>query len=75
MNSVAQLLKNAAREATKAQMKPMIEARRIAGVHSESNVVDEAGEGYYKATITGKNGKIRLLLGPNSGRGSGHPSG
>lgn len=51
----------------KAQLKPMIEARRIAGVHSESNVVDEAGDGYYKATIEGKNGKIRLLLGPNSG--------
>ena len=28
---------------------------------------DEAGNGYYKATITGTNGQIRLLLGPNSG--------
>ena len=48
-------------------IKSMIDARHITGVHSESTVVDEAGEGYYKATILGKNGKIRLLLGPNSG--------
>ncbi len=51
----------------KAQLKQMIEARRTTGVHSESVVQDEAGEGYYKATIFGKNGRIRLLLGPNSG--------
>jgi hypothetical protein len=30
-------------------------------------VSDEAGNGFYKATITGTNGSIRLLLGPNSG--------
>ena len=45
----------------------MILARKAAGVHSESSVSDEAGNGYYKATITGKHGSIRLLLGPNSG--------
>ena len=45
----------------------MVLARKAAGVHSESMVSDEAGNGYYKATITGKNGSIRLLLGPNSG--------
>ena len=45
----------------------MILARKAAGVHSESLVSDEAGNGYYKATITGKHGSIRLLLGPNSG--------
>ena len=42
-------------------------ARKAAGVHSESQVSDEAGNGYYKATITGKHGSVRLLLGPNSG--------
>ena len=45
----------------------MILARKAAGVHSESHVSDEAGNGYYKATITGKHGSVRLLLGPNSG--------
>lgn len=45
----------------------MVLARKAAGVHSESAVSDEAGNGYYKSTITGKRGSIRLLLGPNSG--------
>ena len=45
----------------------MVLARKAAGVHSESKVSDEAGNGYYKATITGHHGSIRLLLGPNSG--------
>lgn len=51
----------------KPQIKAMINARYKTGVHSESSVSDEAGNGYYKATITGTNGQIRLLLGPNSG--------
>jgi alpha-amylase len=45
----------------------MVLARKAAGVHSESKVSDEAGNGFYKSTITGKHGSIRLLLGPNSG--------
>ena len=46
----------------------MVMARQITGVHSESVISDEsAGNGYYKATITGTKGSIRLLLGPNSG--------
>jgi hypothetical protein len=45
----------------------MVLARKAAGVHSESPVSDEAGNGYYKATITGHHGSVRLLLGPNSG--------
>lgn len=45
----------------------MVLARKAAGVHSESKVTDEAGNGYYKSTITGKRGSIRLLLGPSSG--------
>ena len=48
-------------------IKAMINARYKAGVHSASSVSDEAGNGYYKATITGTNGSIRLLVGPNSG--------
>ena len=59
----------------KDQIKKMINARYKAGVHSESSVTEEAaGNGYYKATINGTNGSIRLLLGPNSGYNS-TPSG
>ncbi|MBO7458871.1 MAG: hypothetical protein J6T80_06435 [Paludibacteraceae bacterium] len=58
----------------KDQIKAMINARYKAGVHSESAVSDEAGDGFYKATITGTNGEIRVLIGPNSGYGS-TPSG
>lgn len=58
----------------KEQIKPMINARYKTGVHSESAVSDETGDGYYKATITGTNGQIRLLVGPNSGYNS-TPSG
>lgn len=58
----------------KDDLKKLINARYKAGVHSESAVSDESGNGYYKATITGTNGSIRLLLGPNSGFASA-PSG
>jgi len=59
----------------KDQIKKMINARYKTGVHSESSVTDESvGDGYYKATINGTNGSIRLLLGPNSGYNS-TPSG
>jgi len=51
----------------KDKIKPMLNARYKTGVHSESSVSDEAGNGYYKATITGTNGEIRVLIGPNSG--------
>ncbi|MBQ7530433.1 MAG: hypothetical protein IJT12_01830 [Paludibacteraceae bacterium] len=51
----------------KDKIKPMLNARYKTGVHSESAVSDEAGSGYYNATITGTNGEIRLLVGPNSG--------
>lgn len=51
----------------KDEIKAMINARYKTGVHSESSVSDETGSGFYKATITGTNGSIRLLLGPNSG--------
>ena len=51
----------------KDEIKAMIDARHATRVHSESDVLDEAGDGYYRATITGKNGTIKLFLGPNSG--------
>ncbi len=58
----------------KDKLKPMINARYKTGVHSESAVSDESGNGYYKATISGTNGEIRVLIGPNSGYGT-TPSG
>ena len=58
----------------KDEIKAMINARYKTGVHSESSVNDETGDGFYKATIYGTNGEIRLLLGPNSGYDS-TPSG
>lgn len=48
-------------------IKAMINARYKTGVHSESAVSDEAGSNYYKATVTGTNGQIRVLIGPGSG--------
>ena len=58
----------------KEDIKKMINARYKTGVHSESGVSDECGNGFYKATISGTNGEIRLLVGPNSGYDS-TPSG
>ena len=54
----------------KDQIKPLINARYKTGVHSQSGVSDECGNGFYKATISGTNGEIRLLVGPNSGYNS-----
>ena len=49
-------------------IKPMIEARHLVGVHSESEVKDESAEqGGYQATIVGKNGWIILQLGSKVG--------
>ena len=53
--------------AFKDPIKQLINARYKTGVHSESAVSDETGDGFYKATITGTHGEIRLLVGPNSG--------
>ena len=48
----------------KAQLKPMIEARRLAGVHSESGVWDEYSTATgYQATVGGKYGYLILCLG------------
>lgn len=47
----------------KAEIKKMIEARKKAGIHSESTVTEESGNGYYRATIQGKYGSVKLMLG------------
>ena len=47
----------------KAEIKKMIDARRAAGVHSESTVSEEAGSAFYRATVYGKHGAIKLMLG------------
>ena len=47
----------------KSEIKKMIDARRAAGVHSESTVEETAGSGWYRATVQGKHGKIKLMLG------------
>lgn len=50
----------------RAQIKDMILARKAAGVTNTSSVNDEAGNGYYKATVKGTRGELLLRVGPNS---------
>ena len=50
----------------KTQIKEMILARKAAGITNTSSVNDEAGNGYYKATIQGNRGELLLRVGPNS---------
>ena len=47
----------------KADIAPMILARKAVGVHSESNVSDQGDAEGYRATITGTNGTLILELG------------
>ncbi len=47
----------------KSDIQKLITARRKAGIHSESSVQEEAGNGYYRATIQGKYGSVKLMLG------------
>ena len=47
----------------KDEIKKMIDARRAAGIHSESTMEETAGSGWYRATVHGKKGHIRLMLG------------
>ena len=52
----------------KTELKKMIEARHMTGVHSESEVKDEYyDQNGYQATIVGKNGYIVLQLGNKAG--------
>ena len=54
----------------KEDIKPMIMARKWAGVHSESEVKDESATGTgYQATIVGKHGYLILMLGDKVTKG------
>jgi hypothetical protein len=53
----------------KDDLKPMIEARKWAGVHSESEVKDEyASATGYQATVVGHNGWLILCLGDKANK-------
>ena len=53
----------------KADLKPMIEARKFAGVHSESGVWDEYSTATgYQATVGGKYGYLILCLGDKANK-------
>lgn len=58
----------------KEYIKPMIDARHLAGVHSESEVKDEEWDSDgsratgYKATVVGKNGWLILCLGTKANK-------
>jgi len=47
----------------KTEIKAMIRARRAAGIHSESTVEETSGGGWYRATIKGKYGYVKVMLG------------
>ena len=47
----------------KSEIRKMIEARQLAGIHSESTVEESATENWYRATVHGHRGTIRLMLG------------
>lgn len=55
----------------KSAIQKMIHARKMAGIHSESSVQEESGSGYYRATIQGKYGSVKLMLG--SAASDAHP--
>ena len=47
----------------KSEINKMIDARKAAGIHSESTMEETAGSGWYRATVHGKRGNIKLMLG------------
>jgi alpha-amylase len=47
----------------KSEIKKMIDARRAAGIHSESTMTETYGSGWYRATVYGKHGSVKLMLG------------
>ena len=47
----------------KSEIKSMINARKKAGIHSESTVEESSGSGWYMATVHGKYGNVILYLG------------
>ena len=44
----------------------MINARRMAGIHNESTMTENAGSGFYEATVQGKYGSVVLYLGSSA---------
>jgi hypothetical protein len=48
------------------EIQKMIIARKSAGIHSESTVTEQSGNGWYEATVTGKRGKVVLYLGSSA---------
>lgn len=55
----------------KEEIGQMVKARRAARIHSESAVSEEAATGYYKATVTGKEGgSVILYLGSAASEGA-----
>lgn len=47
----------------KSEIKKMIDARRAAGIHSESRVDEAATTDGYRAVVYGKHGAVKLMLG------------
>jgi len=47
----------------KSDIKKMIDARRAAGIHSESTMEESATTDAYRATVYGKRGAVKLMLG------------
>lgn len=47
----------------KSDIQKMITARKKAGIHSESSVEETSGSGWYRATVYGKHGNVKLMLG------------
>ena len=50
----------------KSEIKKMINARRMAGIHNESTMTENAGSGFYEATVQGKYGSVVLYLGSSA---------
>lgn len=52
----------------KSYIQKMIAARRAAGIHSESTMTENAGNGWYEATVKGKYGEVILYLGSSASK-------
>ena len=50
----------------KNEIQKMIIARKSAGIHSESAVSEQSGNGWYEATVTGKYGNVVLYIGSSA---------
>ena len=50
------------------EIQKMIIARKSAGIHSESTLTEQSGNGWYEATVTGKHGNVVLYLGSSASK-------